>query len=49
MQLSLRTLWPAALGLLLVACASHPTRVNCGGQLKPINPPASTKPAGAHP
>jgi hypothetical protein len=48
MQLSLRTLWAVALGLLLVACASHPTRVNCDGQLKPINPPAPTT-KSAHP
>jgi hypothetical protein len=48
MQLSLRTLWAMALGLLLVACASHPTRVNCDGQLRPINAPAPTA-KSAHP
>jgi hypothetical protein len=49
MQLSLRTLWAVALALLLVACASHPTRVGCDGQLKPINVPAPAKPVSAHP
>jgi len=48
MSLSYRTLWAMALGLLLVACASHPTRVTCDGQLKPINPPAPTA-KSAHP
>jgi hypothetical protein len=48
MSLSYRPLWAMALVLLLVACASHPTRVNCAGQLKPINPPAPTT-KSAHP
>jgi hypothetical protein len=48
MSLSYRTLWAMVLGLLLVACASHPTRVNCDGQLKPINPPGPTA-KSAHP
>jgi hypothetical protein len=26
--------------LLTCACSAHPTRVDCEGRLKPINPPA---------
>jgi hypothetical protein len=25
--------------MLLLGCASHPPRVNCEGELRPINPP----------
>ena len=29
-----------SLAMALVACASHPKKVDCGGKLRPINPPA---------
>jgi hypothetical protein len=35
-----------ALALLMVGCSAHPTRVNCDGHLRPINPPAPVTPAG---
>ena len=28
------------LTVFLIACASHPRRVDCEGKLQPINPPA---------
>lgn len=37
------------LSLLMVGCASHPTRVDCEGHLRPINVPAPAKPAEANP
>ena len=38
-----------ALALVVVGCSAHPTRVNCDGHLRPINPPALVTPAtGAH-
>ena len=38
-----------ALGLLLAGCATHRTRVDCEGRLRPINAPAPVTPAGAEP
>ena len=35
-----------ALALLVAGCASHPHRVNCEAQLKPINAPAPVAPSG---
>ena len=32
--------------VLLAGCASHRTRVNCEGHLKPINAPAPVTPGG---
>jgi hypothetical protein len=29
-----------AFAMFLLGCASHPPKVNCGGTLRPINPPA---------
>jgi starvation-inducible outer membrane lipoprotein len=48
MNLSFKTIWAMAVVLLLVGCASHPKRVNCDGQMKPINAPAPTA-KSAHP
>jgi hypothetical protein len=49
MNLSFNTMWAMALALLVVGCASHPSRVDCEGHLKPINAPAPATPASAHP
>jgi hypothetical protein len=48
MNRKLRNLLVMALALIVVGCASHRTRVNCDGQLKPINAPAPTA-KSAHP
>ncbi len=48
MNLSFKTIWAMALALLVVGCASHRTRVDCDGHLKPINTPAPTA-KSAHP
>ena len=49
MNRSFKTMRVMALALLVVGCASHPSRVDCEGHLKPINAPAPAKPASAHP
>ena len=48
MKRKLRNLLAMAMALIVVGCASHPKRVNCDGQLKPINAPAPTA-KSAHP
>jgi hypothetical protein len=48
MNLPFKTIWALALALLMVGCASHRTRVDCDGHLKPINTPAPTA-KSAHP
>jgi hypothetical protein len=41
MRSRLSTLLTAlVLAMLLLACASHPTKVDCEGKLRPINSPA---------
>ena len=35
--------------LLVLGCASHPTRVDCEGKLKPINAPAPVATKAATP
>jgi hypothetical protein len=35
-----------ALAFVVVGCSAHPTRVNCDGHLRPVNPPAPVTPAG---
>jgi len=40
MRLRLSTFLALAFAILLLACASHPPKVNCDGKLTPINPPA---------
>jgi hypothetical protein len=49
MSPSCKTIWALALALLVVGCASHRTRVDCDGHLKPINAPAPAKPTRVHP
>jgi len=45
-----RPLVAIALALVMAGCSAHPTRVDCDGHLRPINPPAPVTPAtGAHP
>jgi hypothetical protein len=48
MNRSFKAMCALVLALLMVACAAHPKRVNCDGQLKPINAPAPTA-KSAHP
>jgi hypothetical protein len=44
-----RPLVAIALVLMMIGCSAHPTRVNCDGHLRPINPPAPVTPAtGVH-
>jgi hypothetical protein len=46
MSKALRPVATITLVLLMVGCSAHPTRVNCDGYLRPINPPAPVTPAG---
>jgi hypothetical protein len=48
MNRCLKMMCALALAVLMVGCASHPKRVNCEGQVKPINAPAPTA-KSAHP
>lgn len=41
MRTRLLRLWLLTLVGAFAACSSHPTKVDCEGQLKPINAPAA--------
>jgi hypothetical protein len=45
MSKALRPVATIALVLLMLGCSVHPTRVNCDGHLRPINPPDRVTPA----
>ena len=49
MTIRLKTIGLLALALLLAGCATHRTRVDCEGHLRPINAPAPVTPGGAEP
>jgi hypothetical protein len=49
MNVPIKVIIALVLALVIVGCASHRTRVDCEGHLRPINVPAPAKPAGVHP
>ena len=49
MSVPLKAIAAVVLALMIVGCASHRTRIDCEGHLRPINAPAPAKPAEAHP
>ena len=49
MNVPIKVIIALVLALVIVGCASHRTRVDCDGHLRPINAPAPAKPAGVHP
>jgi hypothetical protein len=49
MSIPLKAIVFLVLALGMVGCASHRTRVDCEGHLRPINAPAAAKPSGTHP